>query len=161
MWTRCFCSSKGCLVKYHHRLNGHELQQTAGDSGEQGGLACCSPRGCKESDATERRNNKGCLGARASRPRGEAIFQPRVLCGTSAWERTIMLVNDHTSHQPQASGLFLKHLQNHDNYLHFHLKHLENLNSRRGHLISFWERNSCTFSPPWRFHIGKQPPKGQ
>ena len=38
-----------------------------------------------------------------------------------------MLVNDHTSHQPQASGLFLKHLQNHDNYLHFHLKHLENL----------------------------------
>ena len=48
-----------------------------------------------------------------------------------------MLVNDHTSHQPQASGLFLKHLQNHDNYLHFHLKHLENLNSCRGHLISF------------------------
>ena len=29
----------------------NELGQTLGDSEGQGGLACCSPRGCKESDA--------------------------------------------------------------------------------------------------------------
>ena len=30
----------------------HELEQTPGDSEGQGGLACCSPRGCSESDMT-------------------------------------------------------------------------------------------------------------
>ena len=35
---------------WYHQCNGHELGQTLGDSEEQGGLACCSPRGCKESD---------------------------------------------------------------------------------------------------------------
>ena len=37
-------------VGWHHRLNIHEL--TLGDSDEQGGLACCSPWGPKESDMT-------------------------------------------------------------------------------------------------------------
>ena len=31
---------------------GHEFVQAPGDSGGQGSLACCSPRGCKESDMT-------------------------------------------------------------------------------------------------------------
>ena len=35
------------MVGWHHELNGHEL----GDG--QGGLACCSPWGWKESDTTE------------------------------------------------------------------------------------------------------------
>ena len=42
------------MVGWHHRLNGHELEQAPGD-GE--GLACCSPWGHKESDTTERLNN--------------------------------------------------------------------------------------------------------
>ena len=29
---------------------GHEFEQVPGDSEEQGSLACCSPRGCKDSD---------------------------------------------------------------------------------------------------------------
>ena len=33
---------------WHHRLNGHESEQTAGDGEGQGGLACCSPWGQKE-----------------------------------------------------------------------------------------------------------------
>ena len=33
----------GCY-KWHHLLNGHELGQTPGNTGEQGGLACCSPQ---------------------------------------------------------------------------------------------------------------------
>ena len=33
------------MVWWHHRLNEHEFEQTPGDSGGQGSLACCSPRG--------------------------------------------------------------------------------------------------------------------
>ena len=38
------------MVGWHHRLNGHELGQTLGDSEGQRGLACCSPWGDEESD---------------------------------------------------------------------------------------------------------------
>ena len=41
------------MVGWHHRLNGHEFEQTLGDSEGQGSLACCSPWGHKESDMTE------------------------------------------------------------------------------------------------------------
>ena len=34
------------------RLNGHESEQTLGDSEGQRSLGCCSPRGCKELDMT-------------------------------------------------------------------------------------------------------------
>ena len=34
------------------RLNGHEFEQTQGDSEGQGILACCSSWGCKELDMT-------------------------------------------------------------------------------------------------------------
>ena len=42
---------------WHHRCNGHELQQTSGDGEGQGSLARCSPWGCKESDVTGWWNN--------------------------------------------------------------------------------------------------------
>ena len=38
--------------------NGHESEQTLGDSEGQGSLAGCSPWGCKVLDTTERLNNK-------------------------------------------------------------------------------------------------------
>ena len=41
------------MVGLYHRLNGHEFEQTPGDSEEQGSLACCSPWGHKELDTTE------------------------------------------------------------------------------------------------------------
>ena len=44
------------MVGWHHRVNGHELEQTLVDGGGQGSLACCSPRGGKESDTTEQLN---------------------------------------------------------------------------------------------------------
>ena len=50
------------MVEWHHQLNGHELEQTLGDNGGQGSLACCSPWDCKESDMTERPNNNPLLG---------------------------------------------------------------------------------------------------
>ena len=46
------------MLGWHHQLNGHEFEQTAGDSKWQGSLAFCSPWGCKESDMTEWLNNK-------------------------------------------------------------------------------------------------------
>ena len=40
------------MIGGHYQLNGRELEQTLGDSGGQGSLACCSPWGRKESDMT-------------------------------------------------------------------------------------------------------------
>ena len=40
------------MVRQHYRPNGHEFEQTPGDSGGQGSLACCSPWGRKELDMT-------------------------------------------------------------------------------------------------------------
>ena len=45
------------MIGWHHRLNGHEFEQAPGDGEGQGRLVGCSPRGCKESDMTERLNN--------------------------------------------------------------------------------------------------------
>ena len=39
------------------QLNGHEFEQTPGDSEGQGDLVCCSPWGCKELDMTEQLSN--------------------------------------------------------------------------------------------------------
>ena len=36
------------MVGWHHRFKGHELEKALGDGEGQGGLACCSPWGCKE-----------------------------------------------------------------------------------------------------------------
>ena len=43
------------MVGWHHQLGAHEFQQALGVGDGQGGLACCSPWGHKESDdfATE------------------------------------------------------------------------------------------------------------
>ena len=45
------------MVGRHHCLNGHEFEQTPGDSGGQWNLVCCSPWGRKESDTTWELNN--------------------------------------------------------------------------------------------------------
>ena len=44
------------MVRWHHRLNGHEFEQALGVGDGQGSLVCCSPWGPKESDTTERLN---------------------------------------------------------------------------------------------------------
>ena len=41
------------MVGWHHRLNGHEFEQSSRDSERQGSLSCCSPWGHKESEMTE------------------------------------------------------------------------------------------------------------
>ena len=51
--------TEGEMAGWHHRLNGREFEQTQGDGDGQGGLVCCSPRGHKEPDTTERLNWTG------------------------------------------------------------------------------------------------------
>ena len=45
------------MVGWHHRLNGYEFEQTPGVGDGQGGLECCSPWCCKESDTAETEMN--------------------------------------------------------------------------------------------------------
>ena len=44
------------MTGWHHRPDGHELEQAPGVGDGQGRLDCCSPWGCKESDMTEQVN---------------------------------------------------------------------------------------------------------
>ena len=44
------------MFGWHHWLNGHGFGWTLGVGDGQGGLACCSSWGCKESDMTEQLN---------------------------------------------------------------------------------------------------------
>ena len=41
------------MVGWHQQLDGHVFGYTPGVGNEQGGLVCCSPWSCKESDKTE------------------------------------------------------------------------------------------------------------
>ena len=45
------------MAGQHHGCSECELGKTPGDGEGQGGLACCSPWGRRESDTTERLNN--------------------------------------------------------------------------------------------------------
>ena len=44
------------MVGWHHQLNGHKPEYALGVGDGQGGLACCSPWGHRESDTTEHLN---------------------------------------------------------------------------------------------------------
>ena len=44
------------MIRYHHKLNGHEFEQTLGDSEDQRSLVCYSWRDHKESDTTKQLN---------------------------------------------------------------------------------------------------------
>ena len=44
------------MVGWHHLLDGQEFEQGSGVGDGQGSLACCSPRGHKELNTTEKLN---------------------------------------------------------------------------------------------------------
>ena len=81
------------MVGWHHQLDGHGFGWTLGVDDGQGGLASCSPWGCKESDTTERLNwtelnipSCICL----------IFFYPFICCWTLGIFRDLAFVN-HTS----------------------------------------------------------------
>ena len=47
---------------WHHRLGGHEIEQTPGDSEGQGSLVCCSPwdQRVRQDLVTEQQQKCGC-----------------------------------------------------------------------------------------------------
>ena len=55
-WRQEKRTTEGEMVRWHHWLKGHELEQAPGVGDGQGSLAGCSPWGCKESDMTEQLN---------------------------------------------------------------------------------------------------------
>ena len=62
------------MVGWHHGLNGDEFEQTPGVGNGQGGLACCSPLGCKESDTTEQLNWTSSWGLRSFSQKMDVCF---------------------------------------------------------------------------------------
>ena len=48
------------MVGWHHRLNGHEFEQSPGDSKGRESLLCCSPW-VTELDTTEQLNNNNSI----------------------------------------------------------------------------------------------------
>ena len=78
------------MAGWHHQCNEHELGQTLGDDGGQGGLVCCSPWDCKELDMTGQLNNSCILSVpgslyptQISRPIPGLCFQPPFACTTN------------------------------------------------------------------------------
>ena len=60
-WGQEKGAAEGEMVGWPHWLNGHEFEQTPGNSEGQGSLACGNPWGGKESDTTYQLNYKQLL----------------------------------------------------------------------------------------------------
>ena len=111
------------MVGWHHRLNGPEFESTPGVDDGQGGLACCSPWGPKESDPTERLNWPESLRNTSSIPSGYQLLNCPVtlllthvdqglllpLCYT-VWN-SISIPQPQTSYEFQMKRIILPSLQ--------------------------------------------------
>ena len=87
------------MVGWHHWLNGHEFEQSQGDSEGQGGLACCSSWSCKELDMTEQLHNNNRSSTRVCvsyRHHPGSIFMP-VLRSSDILKQNCLSFFDHSS----------------------------------------------------------------
>ena len=53
LYYHLYLTTEDEMVGWHHRLDGHVFEQALRIGDGQGSLACCSPRGHKESDITD------------------------------------------------------------------------------------------------------------
>ena len=74
------------MVREHHHLSGHEFEQTLGESGRRGSLACCSPWGHCSAAEPKLSGGRGLSGTTGqlvrsggSAPRPGALQGPRAL----------------------------------------------------------------------------------
>ena len=83
------------MVGWHHRLDGHGFEQTAGYSEGQGSLECYNPWDLIESDTTERlNNNKLSSGVKLNHKKEEKLVVPGTSWGglileTAPWPRAL------------------------------------------------------------------------
>ena len=76
------------MVGWHHRLSAHEFEPAPGGAEGQGGLACCSPWGCRVLDVTERPSSS----SSSSSPRLCCVAE-RVVVGPWYWENKLCRVH--------------------------------------------------------------------
>ena len=69
------------MVGWHHQLDGHGFGWTPGVADGQGGLACCSSWGHKDSDMTERLNRTELI---LSSSRKSSLILQALLCVSPA-----------------------------------------------------------------------------
>ena len=105
------------MVGWHHQFNGHEFEQTLGDSEGQGSLACFSPWGCKETDTTERLNNKHGTGepwdsqcTQSVNPCQEIAWHSTQIKGKGSWMTLVSEVVSCARIQWSWSSIFLRAL---------------------------------------------------
>ena len=80
-------AKEGEMVGWICRLNGHECEQTLGDSEGQGSLACCSPWDRQESDTTEQLNKSALRTVKEMRL-GTCGIRGKVRAGSGVWGMT-------------------------------------------------------------------------
>ena len=78
------------MIKWHHRLNGHEFEQALGDGEGRGSLVCYSPWGRKQLDMTDWLNNKGhfrCCGQRSKQTNVIPILTGTAVSQRRSWTK--------------------------------------------------------------------------
>ena len=102
------------MIRWHHRLNQHEFEQTQGDGEGWGNLACCSPWDCKEADTIKWLSNNTTVVSRtaSSCVRGRAQVERAFLLGS--WTHDSVHIMSMTGDNPQAtcwtSGLWILYI---------------------------------------------------
>ena len=139
------------MAGWHHWLDGREFEWTLGVGDGQGGLACCSPWGCKESDTTEWLN--------WTEPEWRErsflfFFLMPVLCGI--WDLNSP-IRDRT-HAPCAGNTVLTTgLPGKSPYFKYWWKHtLFRASEASGKLLFTYHHTCCelmTFNPKWSSHV--------
>ena len=78
------------MVGWHHQLNGHEFEQTLGDSDGQGSLACCNPWDCRvrHDFVTKQQQQQQIILTKDSltEQKSHRIYACKIdVCGTTQW----------------------------------------------------------------------------
>ena len=75
-----FCTDNSWqrMAGWHHRLNGHEFEQTPGDGEGQGSLACCRPWGREETEQLWQPQSKNLIPLHVATRTGQWNHIPRI-----------------------------------------------------------------------------------